>query len=203
MFMFKKYSPTQICLVVCVLVGILGTTWSQDGDDIVVTTQRLSDRVLVLSETLMGNNVVAINAEKGIVVIDNTGLPSTAAKMRRMIEETFKRTDFAYMINTHYHWDHSFGNQVFADAIIIGHENVPAGMARDKAIMPQRIASLEQRLKSETERFKSAEVNPEETPNAKVFFASLKRQIHDFKNVFEYLSQRLPILLLPTSWLWI
>jgi metal-dependent hydrolase (beta-lactamase superfamily II) len=30
-------------------------------------------------------------------------------------------TEKVCVINTHHHWDHTFGNQVFADAKIIGH----------------------------------------------------------------------------------
>jgi glyoxylase-like metal-dependent hydrolase (beta-lactamase superfamily II) len=30
--------------------------------------------------------------------------------------------------NTHFHHDHTAGNQVYADATIIGHRTVPEGM---------------------------------------------------------------------------
>ena len=43
--------------------------------------------------------------------------------LRKIIEEKFKRNDFAYLINTHSHPDHIGGNQVFSDAVIVGHEN--------------------------------------------------------------------------------
>lgn len=157
---------------------------AQTNDDIPITTQRLSDRVLILSETLMRNNVVAVASEKGILVVDTTGLPSTAAKMRRIIEKEFGRTDFAYVINTHYHWDHSFGNQVFADAAIIGHDNVIPGMAGDKAYIPRWIANLERQLQSETTRLKSVQAGSEEARNIQAFLTTLKRQINDFKNEF-------------------
>jgi glyoxylase-like metal-dependent hydrolase (beta-lactamase superfamily II) len=67
--------------------------------------------------------VTAIETQKGIVVIDagiSTGLTS---KYRKIIENEFGQNNIAYLINTHGHPDHTGGNTVFADAVIIGHEN--------------------------------------------------------------------------------
>lgn len=168
-------------LIACVCAAFLTV---QKDDDIPITIQRLSDRVLILSETLMNNNVTAIASEKGIVVVDTSGLPSTAAKMRRIIEKEFGRTDFAYVINTHTHWDHTFGNQVFPDAIIIGHDNVIPGMAQDKDILSRRIAGLEERYQNETARLKSVPAGSEEERNIQASLKTLEREIHDFKDVF-------------------
>ncbi len=67
--------------------------------------------------------VTAVLTQKGIVVIDAGISNSLTAKYRKYIESEFKRKDFAYLINTHSHSDHTGGNQVFTDAIIIGHKN--------------------------------------------------------------------------------
>lgn len=176
---FKKVLTCCLVLFFCAAFPA-----AQTDDDIPITTQRLSDRILILSETLMRNNVVAVASEKGIVVVDTSGLPSTAAKMRRIIEKEFGRTDFAYVINTHSHWDHSFGNQIFPDAVIIGHDNVTLGMAQDKAYIPRRIANLERRFQNETTRLKSVQAGSEEARNIQAFLTTLKRQINDFKNEF-------------------
>jgi glyoxylase-like metal-dependent hydrolase (beta-lactamase superfamily II) len=67
--------------------------------------------------------VTAIGTQKGIVVIDagiSTGL---TLKYRKIIENEFEQNNIAYLINTHGHPDHTGGNTVFADAVIIGHEN--------------------------------------------------------------------------------
>ncbi|HSQ34798.1 MAG TPA: MBL fold metallo-hydrolase, partial [Candidatus Binatia bacterium] len=89
-----------------------------------VRVERLSERVLMLTEdSSMENIVVAVAAKKGIVVIDSTGSPATAAIFRQAIEKEFARNDFKYIINTHSHWDHAWGNQVFPEAMVIGHEN--------------------------------------------------------------------------------
>ena len=41
------------------------------------------------------------------------------------------------MVNTHGHWKHTFGNQVFSDAKIIGHENCAADMRDDAQRVPR------------------------------------------------------------------
>ncbi len=67
--------------------------------------------------------VTAISTQKGIVVIDagiSTGL---TAKYRKIIENEFQRNNITYLINTHGHPDHTGGNGIFADAVIVGHEN--------------------------------------------------------------------------------
>jgi glyoxylase-like metal-dependent hydrolase (beta-lactamase superfamily II) len=168
------------------LIACVGTAFlkAQADEDIPIAIQRLSDRVLVLSETLMNNNVTAIASEKGIVVIDASGLPSTATKMRKIIEKEFDRSDFAYVINSHSHWDHSFGNQVFPDAVIIGHDKVIPGMAQDKENMPRRITNLEGIYRDETARLKSVPAGSEEAKDIQTYLKTLEREIHDFKNVF-------------------
>jgi glyoxylase-like metal-dependent hydrolase (beta-lactamase superfamily II) len=83
--------------------------------------ERLNDKTIIIS---MGYDAVAaIATQKGIVVIDagiSTGLTS---KYRKIIEKEFRRNDIAYLINTHGHPDHTGGNNIFAGAVIIGHEN--------------------------------------------------------------------------------
>lgn len=37
----------------------------------------------------------------------------------------FGRSDFAYVINTHFHFDHLDGNQVFPEAEVVAHELNP------------------------------------------------------------------------------
>ncbi len=89
----------------------------------------LNDRTLVVSAgEIYPDQVVAINTEKGIVIIDSGISPTLSKEYRKIIEREFRRDGFAYLINTHHHFDHTNGNQVFRDAIIIGHNNCPEQM---------------------------------------------------------------------------
>jgi glyoxylase-like metal-dependent hydrolase (beta-lactamase superfamily II) len=75
-------------------------------------------------------NVLALASRRGLVVIDTGILPSQGAALRSAIEREFKRRDFAYVINTHSHLDHTDGNQAFADVPIVAHQNALREMDR-------------------------------------------------------------------------
>jgi cyclase len=89
--------------------------------DSLITVQRINEKTILIG--LGADAVTAIATQKGIVVID-AGISSTlTAKYRKIIEREFGRNDFAYLINTHGHHDHTGGNRVFTDARIAGQEN--------------------------------------------------------------------------------
>lgn len=113
-------------------LGLLFCSVLSAEKNIPVNLTRLSDRALVLQvgATDAGSNIIALAGTRGLAVIDTGNLPSQAAINRKVIAEEFQRDDFIYVINTHYHFDHTNGNQAFADTVIIGHEKSPAGMRR-------------------------------------------------------------------------
>lgn len=83
---------------------------------------------LWLGDHISSTGVVAIPSEKGILVIDTSGMPEVDKKLRKVIARELGRDDFKYLINTHEHGDHVGGNAVYADCTIIGHENVKKAM---------------------------------------------------------------------------
>ena len=69
------------------------------------------------------NSVVIVNADD-VVVVDSHVTPAAA---RALVEDirTLTPKPVRYVIDTHYHWDHAHGNQVFGpDVQVIGHEFV-------------------------------------------------------------------------------
>jgi glyoxylase-like metal-dependent hydrolase (beta-lactamase superfamily II) len=98
-------------------------------DEVPIDFERLSDRVLIVKcGKVSFDQVIAIASEKGIVVIDTGTAPSLASEYRKIIERELGRNDFIYVINTHYHYDHTNGNGIYADAVIISHESSPERM---------------------------------------------------------------------------
>lgn len=94
-----------------------------------VFVQRLGDRaVRVGYGGQYGDSVLAIATDRGLVMIDTGIAPSLTAVYRAKIQEAFGRNDFTWVINTHFHFDHTDGNQVFPEATIVGHELVPDRM---------------------------------------------------------------------------
>ncbi len=74
-------------------------------------------------EGVNSNSTFLITPE-GVIVVDTSGTPTEASKVKEAIREQTE-LPILYTINTHYHGDHSFGNQVFKEShTIIAHENV-------------------------------------------------------------------------------
>jgi cyclase len=72
----------------------------------------------------INSNTTFLITNEGVIVVDTRVTPTEAKKVK---EEVRKQTQLPilYTINTHYHGDHSFGNQIFKDThTIIAHENV-------------------------------------------------------------------------------
>jgi glyoxylase-like metal-dependent hydrolase (beta-lactamase superfamily II) len=71
-------------------------------------------------------SVVAIVGPRGVVVVDTRNNPAEGAELARDVEAAFGAV--VAVVNTHAHYDHTFGNQVFAErgVPIYGHTGVPA-----------------------------------------------------------------------------
>jgi glyoxylase-like metal-dependent hydrolase (beta-lactamase superfamily II) len=72
-------------------------------------------------------NAGIIVGDSGVMVIDSLRVPSFA---RELIQDVRHITDkpIEYLVDTHSHWDHSWGNEEFPEATIIGHDNCYAEM---------------------------------------------------------------------------
>lgn len=106
--------------------------------------------------------VCAIATKKGIVVIDTTNIPKLDLVFRKVIAKEFGRNDFAYLINTHGHSDHTSGNGVYADCPIVAHKNVKALMAENFANTAQRIVWSNESVKEQKAQLEAGKVKEEE-----------------------------------------
>ncbi len=64
---------------------------------------------------LVSGNSIAIIGDDGVLVVDTGMIPSLT---KRMIGEIRQKTGkpVRWVVNTHWHWDHNFGNSVYRDA---------------------------------------------------------------------------------------
>jgi glyoxylase-like metal-dependent hydrolase (beta-lactamase superfamily II) len=93
----------------------------------------VADRIWVARYEWADANVTAIGSERGLVVVDTHG--STAAG--RVVLDDLRRLgagEVHAVVNTHWHWDHSFGNAAFRehapDVPIHAHEQAAAWLGQ-------------------------------------------------------------------------
>lgn len=85
-----------------------------------VRCQELAPNVFCLSYEELAFNVGVLLGEDGVLLVDTRMSPVQARSLRSdVIQLTAKPVK--WVVNTHYHWDHTFGNSVFADAQLWSH----------------------------------------------------------------------------------
>ena len=85
-----------------------------------VTSSKVADGVYLFTTSRYGDvgfggNAVAILTDEGVVMFDSSGTPASG---QAILSEVRKLTDkpVLYVINSHWHWDHWGGNQIFKAA---------------------------------------------------------------------------------------
>jgi len=106
----------------------------------------VADRVWVARYEWADANVTAIGSSRGLVVVDTHG--STAAG--RAVVDDVRRLgagSVAAVVNTHWHWDHAFGNAAFREqdpvVPIHAHEDAARMLADKGEYMKERFAESE------------------------------------------------------------
>jgi glyoxylase-like metal-dependent hydrolase (beta-lactamase superfamily II) len=113
--------------------------------------ERVSDNVYWFqSEVYAQVTAGAVTGPTWAVMIDTLALPEEALEMRTFIEDSIG-VPVRYVINTHYHADHSWGNCFFPGATVIAHS-----LARE-AILQKGEASLES-IKKQNAAFKQVKL---------------------------------------------
>ncbi len=110
--------------------------------------------------TTMSNSLVIVNDDHAMLV-DTSVSPVAARKLVAEIRSEVTEKPIRYVFNTHFHFDHAHGNQVFGDDVeIIGHEYVREqhlanvlGQRTNRtftAAIPGAIERLKERVAAET-----------------------------------------------------
>jgi len=89
--------------------------WTEVGDGIHVRRHQSLDL-----------NIGAVVCPGGLLLIDTRASHRQARDLLRSVERF--RVPVRWVINTHHHWDHTFGNGVFGDSAIWGHERCAAAL---------------------------------------------------------------------------
>jgi cyclase len=74
--------------------------------------------------TTMSNSMVIENSDH-VMLVDTSVTPAAARALVAQIKEELTPKPIKYVFNSHYHFDHAHGNQIFGDDVeIVGHEYI-------------------------------------------------------------------------------
>ena len=95
-----------------------------------LTTTPLSDTLTLISGA--GGNVVMLKNEEGVLLVDS-GSAERSAELLKLVRKSADGAPLKALFNTHWHWDHTGGNERMADAgaRIIAHENTRLWLGAD------------------------------------------------------------------------
>jgi len=116
-----------------VVLGVVATVAlaQPDFDDVAIETVPVADSVYML--TGYGGNIGVSVGDDGILIIDDQFAP-LASKIRAALAE-LNPGQLEFVLNTHWHGDHTGGNEIFGETShIIAHTNV-----RQRLSTPQQI----------------------------------------------------------------
>ncbi len=100
----------------------------------------LADRVYVARHRLWDVNVGLVLGRDGAVIVDTRASERQGADILRDLDVLGIPVPVTHVVNTHVHFDHTFGNAVFDGAQIWAHENAVRALPADAARVKESFA---------------------------------------------------------------
>ncbi|HET7108189.1 MAG TPA: MBL fold metallo-hydrolase [Candidatus Acidoferrum sp.] len=122
----RKAIWLKVAIILGVALLVCGRSWTQEKDysKVEIKVTKVSGNIYMLEGD--GGNIAASVGEDGIVIVDDQFAP-LADKIQAALKN-LKITDkpVRFVINTHYHGDHTGGNEPFANtgSTVIAQDNV-------------------------------------------------------------------------------
>jgi len=146
--------------------------------------EKIADGVYYASGGVGSNNVVVVN-DNDVLIVDTGTTPQAARNFLADIK-TLTNKPVRYVVNTHFHYDHVDGNQIFGpDVQIIAHDYVRTAISTfdvlnrepyvtsQKVNVPLQIDRLKQQIAAERDASKKATLSTQLSTTEQAF-AQLK-----------------------------
>jgi cyclase len=116
-------------IIVIILLASSLVVNAQNFDSVTIKTTKVAGSVYMLEGS--GGNIGVLIGNDGIILVDDQFAP-LAEKIKKAIAAISDKP-IKFIVNTHFHGDHSEGNKVFGSegSIIVAHENARKRMSTD------------------------------------------------------------------------
>lgn len=130
--------------IMAIVLAVLSQSAAAHGDDshfdnkqdIKVTTTKVNGNVYMLQGR--GGNIGAVTGMEGILIVDDD-YKVVSEKLREALKELGSETP-RIILNTHWHGDHTEGNQTFGkESIIVAQENVRKRLMQVNTIFGEKV----------------------------------------------------------------
>lgn len=120
----------RLAFLICTLIST--SLLAQDFSKVQIKTEKIRDNISVLFGS--GGNIGVLAGEDGFILVDDQFVP-LGEKIKAALAE-LGEGEVSYTINTHFHYDHAEGNQVFGPegALIVAHSNTRKRLMQDNKI---------------------------------------------------------------------
>jgi len=120
----------KYCLFLFLFINTFALVAQRDFDKVEIKAEKVSDNIYML--TGAGGNIGVCIGDDGVFMIDDQFAPLSKkiqAAIAKLSDKPIK-----FLINTHWHGDHTGGNENFGQtgAIIVAHENVRKRMSTEQ-----------------------------------------------------------------------
>ena len=173
------------------LIGIVSVTSSFSDFSFV----QISDRVFLITAPRQENNMIVFLSKKGLIIVDTFMSQSFAAEAKDIIFQEFGTKEVRFVINTHGHWDHFQGNQVFKEAVIVGHESIIEAMLESEEGRKQNLPQIKSRLDQMSRNLKALDSKSEEAEQLEQSLQYMNRLYTDLTGNYEFTPPS------PTRWI--
>jgi len=101
--------------------------------------QEIGDRVFTRRYDFFRQQIGVVLGGRDVLVIDTRSTPAQAREVATELRQ-LTRDPVSIIVNTHWHWDHTFGNSIFRPASAWGHVRAAAQLLREGRDMIEEAA---------------------------------------------------------------